>query len=211
MVSEEEVVASMACSHRGGPRRRGLGLWCVSTPEGTQAERAGVQLADLGGQDVFQREKKRQRRRSRLGARGPKKILAARGERSERPVALPTAPARLIKSGCAADPAAGDLGRGQGVTSGDGPRVGLCRQGRAAKGKAGSTDLPPPSVFPSGQASRRRRARVSLAAPPQCSGARGRQSGTAEVGLLALGVARPVATAAVGEAGLAGERVRLLD
>ena len=41
-----------------------------------------------------------------------KKILNARGERSERPVALPAAPARLIKPGCAAGPAAGDLGQG---------------------------------------------------------------------------------------------------
>jgi hypothetical protein len=41
-----------------------------------------------------------------------KKILTARSERSERPVALPAAPARLIKSGCAAGPATGDLRAG---------------------------------------------------------------------------------------------------
>ena len=38
-----------------------------------------------------------------------KKILDARGERSERPVALPPAPARLAKAGCGVDPTTGDL------------------------------------------------------------------------------------------------------
>jgi hypothetical protein len=37
-----------------------------------------------------------------------KKILTVRGERSERPVALPTAPARLNKPEYAVGPAAGD-------------------------------------------------------------------------------------------------------
>jgi hypothetical protein len=42
-------------------------------------------------------------------ARARKKILAVRSERSESPVALPTAPARLSKPGYTADPATGNL------------------------------------------------------------------------------------------------------
>ena len=41
-------------------------------------------------------------------ARVPEKILAVLGERSERPVALPAAPARLNKPECAVGPIAGD-------------------------------------------------------------------------------------------------------
>ena len=42
------------------------------------------------------------------GAIGREGNRPTRGERSERPVAVPTAPAKLIKSGYAVDPAAGD-------------------------------------------------------------------------------------------------------
>jgi hypothetical protein len=62
----------------------------------------------------FSGQKERQRRRSRLQEpAAQKKILNDWGERSESPVAFPTAPARLIKPECAADPAAGDLPHGR--------------------------------------------------------------------------------------------------
>ena len=41
-----------------------------------------------------------------IAARDPKKILTVRGERSERPVALPAAPARLNKPEHTTSPAA---------------------------------------------------------------------------------------------------------
>ena len=68
----------------------------------------------LGGPDVFQREKQDSAGEAGGVPAARKKISNARGERSERPVALPAAPARLIKPGCAAGPAAGDLGQGAG-------------------------------------------------------------------------------------------------
>ena len=66
----------------------------------------------LGGPDVFQREKQDSAGEAGGVPAARKKISNARGERSERPVALPAAPARLIKPGCAAGPAAGNLGQG---------------------------------------------------------------------------------------------------
>ena len=57
--------------------------------------REGNRLAP-GRQDVFQRAKKKSAGfAGSIAARGSEKILTVRGERSERPVALPTAPARL--------------------------------------------------------------------------------------------------------------------
>ena len=56
-------------------------------------------------------------------ARVPEKILTAWGERSERPVALPTAPARLNKPEYTTGPAAGDAPcgtEGMDLTSGPG-------------------------------------------------------------------------------------------
>ena len=77
-----------------------------------------------GGQDVFQRAKKGTVPAQPAGLPASrKKILAARGERSERPVALPTAPARLNKPEYATGPAAGDAPggtEGMDLTSGPG-------------------------------------------------------------------------------------------
>jgi hypothetical protein len=72
--------------------------------------RAGAQPGGPDGQDVFQRQKKELRRRSRPRrvTRARKRSLAVRSERSESPVALPAAPARLNKPGYIADPATGN-------------------------------------------------------------------------------------------------------
>ena len=105
------MVASMSCSLSlvvpgGGVLVRGV----FRRRRERRRNRAGGQPGGPGSEDVFQRAKK-QRRRTRLRRVWPaarEKILAVRSERSESPVALPAAPARLSKPGYTADPATGN-------------------------------------------------------------------------------------------------------
>jgi hypothetical protein len=89
-----------------------------------------------GGQDVFSGLRKDCAGEAGWVAASQKKILAVRGERSERPVALPTAPARLNKPEYTTGPAVGDAPDG---TRGHGPHqwtrlpgMSLCLPGNRA-------------------------------------------------------------------------------
>ena len=167
--------------HRGYPARR---------RKARRRNRAGAQPAGPGRARCFSAGKERDVPAQPAGLPAArKKILTARGERSERPVALPTAPARLNKPEYATGPAAGDAPGGtRAWASPADPAPGMC---------LGLREPGPPAGLP--------------AAAPQGPAGFRRQPGPAEVGLLALGVPGAVAAAAVGHLGLAGDRVGVVD
>jgi len=148
--------------------------------------REGNRLAP-SRQDVFQRAKKKggPALAGSIAARDRKKILTVRGERSERPVALPAAPARLNKPEHTTSPAA---------------RL-LRRPPTRATGLAGTlttVSFPRPGDgLPAAAAQR----------PGRLPG----ETAAAQVGLLAFGVAGAIPAAAVGGLGLPRGGVGVVD
>src|SRR5262249_50598635 len=97
MVAEGEVVASMVCSFAGGGPGGGVWSGVSRRRKARRRNRAGGQPAGFGRERCFSAGKRRSSADA-VGTKTPaskKKILKGGGERSERRVALPTAPAKL--------------------------------------------------------------------------------------------------------------------